>query len=44
MGNEIKNLLRDVQAYIYVQSKNDALADLILKRIDRLLNEKDEES
>ena len=43
---EVLNILRDVQTYIYVQHRNDDLGSRILMRIDDVLkydipNEKD---
>ena len=37
--DEVLNVLKDVQAYIFMQSKNDKLAELILTRIDRILSD-----
>ena len=34
---EMLNILRDVQTYIYVQHRNDDLGSRILKRIDNVL-------
>ena len=34
---EVLNILRDVQTYIYVQHRNDDLGSRILKRIDNVL-------
>ena len=39
--HEILNILRDMQAYMFIQSKNDALGELILKRIDIVLKDND---
>ena len=36
---EVLNILRDVQTYIMMQARSDALAQLILKRIERILND-----
>ena len=39
---EVLNILRDVQAYIFMQAKNDELGKLILSRIEKILIDNDE--
>tara|TARA_R100001594_G_scaffold120162_1_gene155724 strand:- start:468 stop:626 length:159 start_codon:yes stop_codon:yes gene_type:complete len=38
---EVLNILRDVQTYIYVQHRNDDLGSRILTRIDEVLKDDD---
>ena len=40
-AREVLEILRDVQAYIAMQSRNDKLAELILTRISRVLEAND---
>tara|TARA_Y100000593_G_C4202624_1_gene282658 strand:+ start:397 stop:645 length:249 start_codon:yes stop_codon:yes gene_type:complete len=40
-AREVLNILRDVQSYIFIQSRNDKLAELILTRISRVLEAND---
>ena len=40
--NEILNILRDVQAYIYLTRKNDELGDKIYTRVTRILDHNEE--
>jgi hypothetical protein len=40
-AREVLNILRDIKVYIFIQSKNDALGELILTRIDRILEDND---
>ena len=40
-AKEVLQILRDVQTYMFIQSKNDELGAMILLRIERILTDND---
>tara|TARA_R110002020_G_scaffold188842_7_gene387604 strand:- start:6205 stop:6408 length:204 start_codon:yes stop_codon:yes gene_type:complete len=40
-AREVLQILRDIQSYIFMQSRSDKLAELILTRVDRILSDND---
>ena len=41
---EVIEILRDVQSYIFIQSRNDDLGKMILNRIDKVMDNIEEEN